>query len=102
MYATARRRATDLGRAGDTPCADRVASIIDTENLTEREPGRSLLAVDKDGVLADYLIYHEKVLGKLPPYLYWVQASIIHYADVTGSSALKGVEIGHGVLIQGE
>lgn len=81
---------------------DRVAPNIDTENITGRETGRSWLAADEDGVLADYLVYDERVLGKLPIYLDWVQASIIPCAGVTAWSALKGAEIGQSVLIQGK
>ncbi|KAL9023873.1 MAG: hypothetical protein Q9180_008080, partial [Flavoplaca navasiana] len=79
---------------------DRVAPNTDTENLTGREPTRSWLAADEDGVLADFLVYDEKVLGKLPTYLDWVQASIIPCAGVTAWSALKGAGIGQSVLIQ--
>lgn len=81
---------------------DRVAPNIDTENLTGREPTRSWLAADEDGVLADYLVYDEKILAKLPTYLDWAQASIIPCAGVTAWSALKGAEIGQSVLIQGK
>ena len=81
---------------------DRVAPNTDTENLTGRETARSWLAADEDGVLADYLVYDEKVLGKLPTYLDWIQASIIPCAGVTAWSALKGAEVGQSVLIQGE
>lgn len=81
---------------------DRVAPNTDTENLTGREPRRSWLAADEDGVLADFLVYDEKVLGKLPTYLSWTQASTIPCAGVTAWSALKGAEIGQSVLIQGK
>ena len=81
---------------------DRVAPNTDTENLTGREPGRSWLAADEDGVLADYLVYDEKVLGRLPTYLDWIQASTIPCAGVTAWSALKGAQIGQSVLIQGK
>ncbi len=81
---------------------DRVAPNTDTKNLTGRESSRSWLAADEDGVLADFLVYDEKVLGKLPAYLNWVQASIIPCAGVTAWSALKGAEIGQSVLIQGK
>lgn len=74
---------------------------MDTANLTGREPGRSWLAADEDGVLAEYLIFDEKRVSKLPAHLDWVQASIIPCAGVTAWSALKGVEIGKSVLIQG-
>lgn len=80
---------------------DRVAPNTDTENLTGRESSRSWLAADEDGVLADFLVYDEKVLGKLPPYLDWIQASIIPCAGVTAWSALKSAVIGQSVLIQG-
>jgi len=80
---------------------DRVAPITDTENLTGREPGRSWLAADEDGVLADYLVFDEKVVCKLPGYLGWIEASTIPCAGVTAWAALKGVGFGKSVLIQG-
>lgn len=80
---------------------DRVAPITDTENLTGREPARSWLAADEDGVLADYLVFDEKKVCRLPPHLDWVQASIIPCAGVTAWAALKDVGFGKSVLIQG-
>ena len=81
---------------------DRISPTTDTENLTGREPTRSWLAADEDGVLADYLVFDEKVLAKLPTYLDWVQASVIPCAGVTAWAALKGAEVGQTVLIQGK
>lgn len=81
---------------------ERVAPIVDTKNLTGRETQRSWLAADEDGVLADYLVFDQKVLCKLPTYLSWVQASIIPCAGVTAWTALKNVGLGQSVLIQGE
>jgi NADPH:quinone reductase-like Zn-dependent oxidoreductase len=80
---------------------DRVAPNIDTSNLTNREPGRSWLAADEDGVLATYLIFDERVLSKLPQHLGWEEASIIPCAGTTAWSALRGVGVGSTVLIQG-
>ncbi|KAB8230248.1 hypothetical protein ETB97_002173 [Aspergillus alliaceus] len=80
---------------------DRVAPIVDTENITGRETTRSWLAADEDGVLADYLVFDEEKLCKLPAYLDWVGASIIPCAGVTAWTALKDVGIGKSVLIQG-
>lgn len=80
---------------------DRVAPIVDTENITGREPARSWLAADEDGVLADYLVFDERVLCKLPTYLDWIQASIVPCAGVTAWASLKDVYIGQSVLIQG-
>ena len=80
---------------------DRAAPNTDTENITGRENKRSWPVADEDGVLADYLVFDERSLGKLPDYLDWVQASIIPCAGVTAWSALKGAEIGQSVLIQG-
>ncbi|KAK9417617.1 putative Enoyl reductase (ER) domain-containing protein [Seiridium unicorne] len=80
---------------------DRVAPIIDTENITGRESTRSWLAADEDGVLADYLIFDERKVTKLPSYFDWIQASIIPCAGVTAWTALKDVGIGKSVLIQG-
>ncbi|KAL1643050.1 hypothetical protein SLS58_005019 [Diplodia intermedia] len=45
------------------------APIVDTENLTGRETARSWLAADEDGVLADYLVFDEKKICKLPAHL---------------------------------
>ncbi|KAF9641504.1 putative alcohol dehydrogenase protein [Lasiodiplodia theobromae] len=80
---------------------DRVAPITDTENLTGRETGRSWLAADEDGVLADYLVFDEKKVCRLPAHMDWVQASIIPCAGVTAWAALKDVGFGKSVLIQG-
>ena len=80
---------------------DRVAPNIDTANLTGRESSRSWLAADEDGVLADYLVYDEKILGRLPAHLSWIEASTVPCAGVTAWSALKGAETGQSVLIQG-
>ncbi|KAL4984875.1 chaperonin 10-like protein [Aspergillus falconensis] len=80
---------------------DRVAPIIDTENITGREPTRSWLAADEDGVLADYLVFDERKVCKLPAYLDWVSASIIPCAGVTAWTSLSGFGMGATVLIQG-
>ena len=80
---------------------DRVSPIVDTENLTGQEATRSWLAADEDGVLADYIIFDQTKLCKLPLYLDWVHASIIPCAGVTAWSALKGFGVGKSVLIQG-
>ena len=80
---------------------DRVAPITDTENITGKESTRSWLAADEDGVLADYLVFDEEKLCKLPAYLDWIEASIIPCAGVTAWAALEGFGIGKSVLIQG-
>lgn len=80
---------------------DRVAPIVDTENLTGQEATRSWLAADEDGVLADYIIFDQRKVCKLPEYLDWTQASIIPCAGVTAWAAMKGFGIGKSVLIQG-
>jgi NADPH:quinone reductase-like Zn-dependent oxidoreductase len=80
---------------------DAVAPIIDTKNITGREPERSWLAADEDGVLADYLVFDEELLAKLPAHLDWVNKSILPCAGTTAWSALKGLSIGQTVLIQG-
>lgn len=81
---------------------DRVGPITDTENISGREVKRSWLAADEDGVMADHIIFDERVLCKLPEYLSWDEASIIPCAGVTAWSALKGMSIGQTVLIQGK
>ncbi len=80
---------------------DRVAPIIDTENLTGRESKRSWLAADEDGVLADYLVFSEEKLTRLPKHLDWVQACLIPCAGVTAWTSLLGIGIGKSVLVQG-
>lgn len=80
---------------------DRVAPIVDTENITGKESKRSWLAADEDGVLADYVVFDQRALTKLPEYLPWTEASVIPCAGVTAWSALKGLTIGQSVLIQG-
>lgn len=80
---------------------DRVAPIIDTKNITGREPSRSWLAADEDGVLADYIVSDECKVCKLPAHLDWFSASIIPCAGVTAWSSLLGFGMGTTVLIQG-
>ncbi|KAI1408019.1 hypothetical protein F5Y13DRAFT_173396 [Hypoxylon sp. FL1857] len=80
---------------------DRVAPITDTEYISGRELGRSWLAADEDGVLADYLIFDQEKICKLPVHLDWVSAATIPCAGVTAWAALKGMSIGQTVLIQG-
>ncbi|KAG9255470.1 putative alcohol dehydrogenase [Emericellopsis atlantica] len=80
---------------------DRVAPNTDTENLTGRESSRSWLAADEDGVLADYLVFDQRVLARLPATLDWVNCSILPCAGTTAWSALKGLSIGQSLLIQG-
>ncbi|KAL4874208.1 chaperonin 10-like protein, partial [Aspergillus karnatakaensis] len=73
---------------------DRVAPTTDTENITGREVGRSWLAADEDGVLADYVVFDEWKVSVLPDYLGWVEASVIPCAGVTAWSSLLGGKIG--------
>ncbi|KAL4942661.1 hypothetical protein BDV06DRAFT_211632 [Aspergillus oleicola] len=80
---------------------DRAAPITDTENISNREPTRSWLAADEDGVMADYIVFDERVLCRVPTYLSWVEAAMVPCAGVTAWSALKGMSIGQTVLIQG-
>lgn len=80
---------------------DRVAPITDTENISGRETGRSWLAADEDGVLADYIVFDENKVCKLPDGLDWVSAATIPCAGVTAWAALSGMTIGQTVLIQG-
>ena len=44
---------------------------------------RPALAADEDGVLADYVVFKEWKVCKLPGYLDWVPASIIPCAGTT-------------------
>ncbi|KAF2150323.1 NAD(P)-binding protein [Myriangium duriaei CBS 260.36] len=80
---------------------DRVAPINDTANLTNRETTRSWLAADEDGVLAEYIVFDERTVTKLPEHLPWVEAAVLPCAGVTAWSALKGAGLGSSVLIQG-
>jgi len=80
---------------------DRVAPNTDSENITGREAGRSWLAADEDGVLADYLVFDEWKVAKIPLHLDWNEASVLPCAGVTAWSALKGLNVGQTVLVQG-
>ncbi|OJK02256.1 hypothetical protein ASPACDRAFT_41076 [Aspergillus aculeatus ATCC 16872] len=80
---------------------DRVVPITDTQFVSGRELGRSWLAADEDGVMADHVVFDERVVVKLPTYLDWISAATIPCAGVTAWSALKGMSIGQTVLIQG-
>ena len=80
---------------------DRVAPNIDTENITGRESKRSWLSADEDGVLAEYVVFEERVVSRLPEYLSWEEACTVPCAGVTAWMALKGTGIGGSVLIQG-
>ena len=81
---------------------DRVAPNTDTEHITDRSTGRSWLAANEDGVLANYIVYDEERIGKLPSYLLWESACLIPCAGVTAWAAMKGVGIGKSILIQGK
>ncbi|KAK2597308.1 hypothetical protein QQS21_006082 [Conoideocrella luteorostrata] len=80
---------------------DRVAPITDTQLITGRETGRSWLAADEDGVMADHIVFDEALLVKLPGHLDWVGAATIPCAGTTAWSAVKGVSPGKTVLVQG-
>lgn len=80
---------------------DRVAPIIDTKFISGRETGRSWLAADEDGVMADHIVFDQDVIVKLPEYLDWTSAALIPCAGVTAWSAVKGMSIGQTILIQG-
>lgn len=81
---------------------DCVAPIIDTKQITGREAGRSWLAADEDGVMANFVIFDQSMLVKLPEHLSWVAAATIPCAGTTAWSAIKGVGLGQTVLIQGK
>ena len=80
---------------------DRVAPVTDTELITGRETGRSWLAADEDGVMADHVIFDETRIVKLPDHLDYVRAATIPCAGTTAWSAIKGASPGKTVLIQG-
>ena len=80
---------------------DRVTPIVDQASITGREQHRIWLAADIDGVLAGYLVMDENVIVKIPDHLTYDEASILPCAGVTAWSALKGIDMGSTVLIQG-
>ncbi|KAH8692325.1 alcohol dehydrogenase [Talaromyces proteolyticus] len=84
----------------DFKIGDRVAPVTDTELITGRESGRSWLAANEDGVMADYIVFDESRLVKLPVHLDWVSAATIPCAGTTAWSAVKGARPGKTVLIQ--
>lgn len=82
---------------------DRVNTLIDQACITGRENDRCWLVADAEGVLADYAVFDEQTLVKIPDHLSWQEASLIPVAGLTAWSALGVGEIGIGktVLIQG-
>ncbi|KAH7079729.1 chaperonin 10-like protein [Paraphoma chrysanthemicola] len=80
---------------------DAVLPNVDTANFTGREAGRGWLAANEDGVLADYLLFDESVLVRVPGHLSWGESSVLPCAGLTAWSALKGVKGGEMVSIQG-
>lgn len=80
---------------------DRVAPIVDTEYITDRSTGRSWLAANEDGVLAEYIVFDENVIAKLPEHLSWETACLIPSAGGTAWTPLRGVGIGKTVVLQG-
>ena len=78
-----------------------MAPNIDTENITGREIKRSWLSADEDGVLAEYVVFEERVVSRLPDYLSWEEGCTVPCAGVTAWMALKGTGMGASVLIQG-
>lgn len=80
---------------------DRVSPVTDTQFISGRETGRSWLAANEDGVMADHIVFDETRLAKLPEHLDWVSAATIPCAGTTAWSAVKGASPGKIVLIQG-
>ncbi|KAK1851935.1 putative alcohol dehydrogenase [Colletotrichum chrysophilum] len=81
---------------------DRGSPVTDTKFVTGRETGRSWLAANEDGVLADYLVFEEHLIAKVPEHLDWVNCAILPCAGATAWSAIKGLTIGQSVFIQGK
>ncbi|KAH7051356.1 chaperonin 10-like protein [Macrophomina phaseolina] len=75
------------------PCNDAAGEVV--------AAGGSVTTLAADGVLADYLVFDEKKVCRLPAHLDWVGASIVPCAGVTAWAALKDVGFGTSVLIQG-
>ena len=80
---------------------DRVTTNVDQASITGREQERCWLVADVDGVLADFVIFDEKILCKVPSHLGWNEASTLPCAGVTAWNALKEMKMGNTVLIQG-
>ncbi|KAL2812006.1 hypothetical protein BJX63DRAFT_422067 [Aspergillus granulosus] len=79
------------------PCNDAAGEIIavgksvkNFENLTGREKARSWLAADEDGVLAEFVVFEEWQVCRLPGYLNWEEACLLPCAGVTAWSAILG------------
>ncbi|KAI8266981.1 hypothetical protein K4K56_004579 [Colletotrichum sp. SAR 10_98] len=71
---------------------DRVSPVTDTEFVTGRETGRSWLAANEDGVLADYLVFEEHLIAKVPEHLDWVNCAILPCAG-TGGVAMFALKL---------
>ncbi|KAF1980527.1 NAD(P)-binding protein [Bimuria novae-zelandiae CBS 107.79] len=70
---------------------DRVSVQFNLTNLTGRERDGGLMALggDAEGVLAEYLVFEEKCLVKLPGQLTWEEASTIACAGMTAWTSLN-------------
>jgi NADPH:quinone reductase-like Zn-dependent oxidoreductase len=67
---------------------ERVAPIVDTKNLTGRAKERSWLAADEDGVLAEYVVFDESVVVRLPG-LFELEGGV--FGSLCGGYGLDGV-----------
>ncbi|KAH6631466.1 hypothetical protein F5144DRAFT_592470 [Chaetomium tenue] len=88
----------------DFAIGDHVSVIFDLGHLTgdSDDPGKAL-GGDVEGVLAEYAIFEDKYIVKLPKYLSWEEGSTIACAGVTAWSALDGLKAANprSALLQG-
>lgn len=63
----------------DLAIGDPVSVIFDLENLTgDGDDPTKALGGDLDGVLAEYAIFEDKYIVKLPKYLSWEEVSLVN------------------------
>lgn len=88
---------------------DRVSPSFFTNNVTGKEQFDTVpqflgLGGDADGVLAEYAVFRDEVLVKIPDYMSYEEASTIPCAGVTAWTsldAMRGLDKNSWVLLEG-
>jgi NADPH:quinone reductase-like Zn-dependent oxidoreductase len=83
---------------------DRVAGIFMQAWIcgsVDEAKAKSALGGAIDGVLAEYVVFHEDGLVRIPEHLSFAEAATLPCAAVTAWHALTGIKPGDSVLVQG-
>jgi NADPH:quinone reductase-like Zn-dependent oxidoreductase len=93
------------GLVSEFKIGDRVIPILDQKAITGREQEREWLGGEVDGVLADYIVFDQAKVVRVPEGLSWAEACCLPNAGVTAWSGIAGkgsLVPGMTVLLQGE